>query len=157
MSKIGIFLLVFFVLELALLVSIGGAIGVVATILWFIASAFIGISLLKGNISRIREKFIHGVRNPRNVLFQEASVALVFAAIFLIVPGFFSVALGLAILLVVVFAKGLQKGFSRGHETRTTKSTRREMPLEENPSEAQNEIASFEIIPEDEENKKTKP
>ena len=151
MSKLGIFLLVFCILEISLLVSIGGALGVVLTILWFIGSAFFGMSLLRGKLSQLKEKFSQGLQNPRNILFQEASVAVLLAAVFLILPGFFTDGVALALLLLLLVKRFTQQGsLKQTTSNANPRARRREIPIDEYPTaDQEREVAKFEILPDE--------
>ena len=147
MSKLGIFLLVYCILEITLLISIGGTLGVLVTILWFVASAFIGMSLLRGKLSQLKEKLSQGLQSPRNILFQEASAVVLLAAVFLILPGFFTDGLALALLLLLTLKRLLRQGSLRGTYSRPRRESRaREVPIDENPSSKDKEMAKFEIL-----------
>jgi UPF0716 protein FxsA len=86
--------------EIAVLVAIGGEIGVLATILIIIATAFLGAILLRvqgfGILARIRSETDAG-RVPGRELVH--GVMIVIAGILLMTPGFISDALGLLLFL----------------------------------------------------------
>lgn len=86
--------------EIALFVLIGGLIGVWLTLAWVILTAALGIILLK-RASRLGaitlDRGLQALRLPLSPLAQR--VLQVLAGILLILPGFFTDALGLLLLL----------------------------------------------------------
>ncbi|MGL4235661.1 FxsA family protein [Tabrizicola sp.] len=97
-----IFLLILAVplVEIALFVTLGGAIGLWPTLAWVLVSAALGIFVLKrvavsGAVSLRQD--MREMRDPLSPLAHRA--ILVMAAVLLLLPGFFTDALGLLLLL----------------------------------------------------------
>jgi UPF0716 protein FxsA len=87
-------------IEIALFVVIGGAIGLWATLAWVVISAILGILTLRwiarlGPISFARD--VNGLRDPTSPVAARALTIL--AGVLLILPGFFTDTLGLLLLL----------------------------------------------------------
>lgn len=80
-------------IEIALFVVLGAAIGVWATLAFVFCSAAIGVAILRrgGRIGRSP--------NPNPLMHLAGSGISLFAAILLIIPGFFTSALGLLLLI----------------------------------------------------------
>jgi len=94
------------VIEIALFIQIGGAIGVGATILWVLASAVLGISVMRrqgaaamADLQRAVEEF----RDPGQPIAHGALIML--GGGLLVLPGFFTDAVG--ILLLIPFVRRL--------------------------------------------------
>jgi UPF0716 protein FxsA len=87
-------------IEIGLFVQLGGAIGLWPTLLWTIASAFIGVSVMRNaGVGTVRaiQAAMDDLRDPAR---PAADGALRLAAgILLILPGFFTDALGLLLLV----------------------------------------------------------
>lgn len=86
--------------EIGLFVTLGGAIGLWPTLAWVLISAALGLFILKrvalsGAVSLSRD--MHEMRDPLSPLAHR--VMLVMAAGLLLLPGFFTDALGLLLLL----------------------------------------------------------
>lgn len=109
---IALFGLLFFALELAVLIEVGSAIGTLMTIIWIIGSAFIGVNIMM-------RKSAHALRNAQIATAEGRSpakemieaVLIVFAGILLFIPGFVSDAIGIILLspirsLIAVTALG---------------------------------------------------
>ncbi len=97
-----VFLLILAVplLEIGLFVQLGGAIGLWPTLAWVLISAALGLMVLKqvgmaGAVSLGRD--LRDVRDPLSPLAHR--LLLVAAGVFLLLPGFFTDALGLLLLL----------------------------------------------------------
>ena len=88
------------IVEIAGFVVIGGRIGVLATILWVVLAAMLGIGLIKRHgldaLRRARDA-LRGGRNPTAELADAALVTL--AGVLLLVPGFVTDAFGLVLAL----------------------------------------------------------
>jgi UPF0716 protein FxsA len=101
--------------EIALFVTLGGSIGLWLTLAWVLLTGVIGVLILKSlSISgaiRRREEFVEGFRgqmaaDPLSPIAHQAMIGV--AAVLLILPGFFTDALGL--LLLVPFVRTLLIG-----------------------------------------------
>lgn len=91
--------------EIALFVTLGGAIGLGATLLVILGTGALGVWLLRGNGLRTAERLrreMDALRNPVGPVADGALVML--AAVLLILPGFLTDALGLLLLLPPVRA-----------------------------------------------------
>ena len=87
-------------IEIALFVVVGGAIGLWATLAWVVISAVLGVMTLRwvarlGPISFERD--VKSLRDPMSPIAGRALTIL--AGVFLILPGFFTDALGLLLLI----------------------------------------------------------
>jgi UPF0716 protein FxsA len=138
------------VIEIALFVMIGGAIGVLATLGWILLSFFAGVSILQRQARRQPIAMTQGDAFP----FLANQLLTLFAAVLLILPGFFTDFLGLMLLLppirrlmiglvsvsiVARFGKYAQRGSRAGYDAGivdadfvdvTPKSDRTYRPLE---------------------------
>lgn len=91
--------------EIALFVEIGGRIGVPATLLWVVAGAMLGVAAVRGLGARTMAATIaaiEGLRDPARPI-AEGTLGML-GAVLLILPGFLSDAVGLALLLPPVRA-----------------------------------------------------
>lgn len=91
------------VIEIILFVELGGAVGVWITLAIVALSAIGGVTLLRrGGVSTFRqvEAALNGKGDPGEEIFRGALLLL--AAIFLIIPGFFSDAVGLLLLIPAI-------------------------------------------------------
>ena len=84
------YVFIIFFIEIWLLIEIGGAIGFLGTMFWFIASAMVGIFLLKTQGFRLKSQ-LHKLMNEGESL-QDSSHELLLglAALLLIIPGYLS-------------------------------------------------------------------
>lgn len=92
--------LVWPLVEIALFVTVGGAIGLGVTLLVILGTGALGVWLLRGNGLRTAERLrreMDALRNPVGPVADGALVML--AAVLLILPGFLTDALGLLLLL----------------------------------------------------------
>ena len=96
-----LFLLVY--IEAQLFIAVANIFGVALTLLFIIATSFIGISLVRRQgmktLLQIQQKLATG-ENPANEMIQ--SVSLLFAGFLLLIPGFFTDLLGLLLMLPLV-------------------------------------------------------
>ncbi|MCW1931197.1 FxsA family protein [Pararhodobacter zhoushanensis] len=110
-------------IEIALFIAIGGQIGVGATLALILLSALLGASILRGQQARAVAMMQGGLRiEPGTFLAQGAFRA--FAGLLLILPGFLTDVLGLALLIpalqrAVVRAIGAKATVSTAHVYRT--------------------------------------
>ena len=105
--------------EIALFIAVGGQIGVAATLALILLSAIAGGSILRGQQARIAAVLQGGRRmNPGSFLAEGAFRMT--AGILLILPGFLTDAVGLALLV-----PPLQRAIVRGIGARTTVVTTR--------------------------------
>jgi len=103
--------------EIALFIWIGGAIGLLATLALIVLSAMFGISILRGQQERAMAMMQGGLRvAPGTFLAQGAFRVL--AGLLLIVPGFLTDALGLTLLIPAV-----QRALVRAIGARATVAT----------------------------------
>jgi UPF0716 protein FxsA len=110
-------------IEIALFVLIGGAIGLWLTLAWVVLSAVLGVLVLR-HVARLGPiSFDRDVRALRDPMSPVAGRALtIVGAGLLVLPGFFTDALGLLLLLppvqgmlVNVFARRLRKSDALRH------------------------------------------
>lgn len=101
--------------EIALFVTLGGALGLWLTLAWVVLTAVVGVLILKSlsmrGAIRGRREFVEGFRgrlaeDPLSPIAHQALIGV--AAGLLILPGFFTDALGL--LLLVPFVRTLLIG-----------------------------------------------
>lgn len=85
--------------EIALFVTLGAKLGLGLTLLWVLLTAVAGVLLLRGMAvrGRLREEFREGLQDPLSPLAHRALIGV--AAVLLILPGFFTDALGLILLV----------------------------------------------------------
>lgn len=88
-------------LEIALFVLIGGQIGIWATLLWVLLTAMLGVAVMRWQMAR-QAVALRDMRNPAQ-LAAAGAMGLV-GGMLLILPGFFTDALGLLMLLPPVQA-----------------------------------------------------
>jgi len=92
-------LIFLFVMELTVIIQVGGQIGALTTVFLVIATAVVGLSIIArqgmSTMQRLQLAQIEG-RSPAVEIIE--AVMLVFAAIFLLVPGFISDTLGFLLL-----------------------------------------------------------
>lgn len=113
--------------EIALFVVLGGAIGLWLTLAWVVLTAVLGLAILRwvarlGSISFARD--VQSLRDPMSPIARRALT--IAAAVLLILPGFFTDALGLLLLLPPIQALiiGLvARRVSRGGPTRQASVT----------------------------------
>jgi UPF0716 protein FxsA len=105
-------------IEIGLFVTIGGAIGLWPTLAWVVVSAALGLLVLKGiattgAVSLSRD--MHEMADPLSPLAHR--VMVVMAAGLLLLPGFFTDAIGLLLLVAPIrtlFIKLIGKKLGRG-------------------------------------------
>ena len=100
MNSLFFFIIVFPIIEILLLIKIGGLIGALNTILLIFITAMAGIFFARiQGFNTLRSGFINVYQNklPIFEIISGASIAL--AAFFLIIPGFISDALGFFLLI----------------------------------------------------------
>ena len=88
------------VIELTVLIAVGHAIGVLATIALLILASLLGAALLRREGARALRAFVEALRNrqpPHQELFDGVLIAA--AGVLIILPGFVSDVLGLLLLL----------------------------------------------------------
>lgn len=87
--------------EIGLFVTLGARLGLWLTLAWVLLTGVLGVALLKtvalDGSDRLRRGFRDGLHDPLSPLAQRALVGV--AAALLILPGFFTDALGLVLLL----------------------------------------------------------
>lgn len=87
--------------EIGLFVTLGAKLGLWLTLAWVILTGLVGVMLLKGMAlagqSTLRQGLQEGLHDPLSPLAHRALVGV--AAVLLILPGFFTDALGLVLLL----------------------------------------------------------
>ena len=92
--------------EIGLFVTLGAKVGLWLTLAWVILTGVLGVLLLKamalGGRETLRRGFQEGMHDPLSPLAQRALLGV--AAVLLILPGFFTDALGLVLLLPPVRA-----------------------------------------------------
>lgn len=88
------------IVEIALFVTVGGAIGLGWTLLVILGTGVLGVWLMRSQGLRTAERLRHEMDNLRNPIAPVADGALVLlAAALLVLPGFLTDALGLLLLL----------------------------------------------------------
>ena len=92
--------------EIGLFVTLGAQLGLWLTLAWVLLTGVLGILLLKGMAlagrERLRQGLQDGLHDPLSPLAHKALVGV--AAVLLILPGFFTDAVGLVLLLPPVRA-----------------------------------------------------
>lgn len=87
--------------EIALFVTLGAALGLWLTLAWVLLTGIAGVLMLKGLAlsggQRLREGLQEGLQDPLSPLAHKALIGL--AAVLLVLPGFFTDTLGLILLL----------------------------------------------------------
>lgn len=87
--------------EIGLFVTLGAKLGLWLTLAWVMLTGVLGVLLLKGLAlsggQRLREGLQEGLHDPLSPLAHKALMGV--AAVLLILPGFFTDALGLVLLL----------------------------------------------------------
>lgn len=95
-------LIAFPIAEIAVLIAVGGEIGVLATVAWLVLAAIGGIALIRvqgiATLFRVRTALDRG-EPPEEAMFHGA--CLVVAGLLLIVPGFLTDLLALAIIALL--------------------------------------------------------
>lgn len=123
-------------IEIALFVVVGGAIGLWPTLAWVVLSAALGVLILK-RVARLGPiSFDRDVRSLRDPLSPIAGRALtILGAGLLILPGFFTDTLGLLLLLppvqtllVSVFSRRLRQSDATRHGSMTIDGDWTEVP-----------------------------
>lgn len=103
-------------IEIVLFISIGGMIGLWPTLLIVVLTALIGASMVKNQgvqtMNRIRSSF-NGLKDPSEPLAHGAMI--LFAGALLLTPGFFTDAVGFALLVPAVRTFVFQFARSRVH------------------------------------------
>ncbi|MFN4056575.1 MAG: FxsA family protein [Roseinatronobacter sp.] len=110
-------------IEIALFVAIGGQIGVLATLLWVLASAAMGIALMRREPQRSSADIRQALAVDASPASPMAHSALrMLGALLLAAPGFLTDALGLLLLLAPVrslmLARFLPRTMTRAHPAR---------------------------------------
>lgn len=131
-------------IEIALFVVIGGAIGLWATLAWVVLSAVLGVLILK-RVARMGPiSFDRDVKSLRDPMSPIAGRALtIVAAGLLILPGFFTDTLGLLLLLppvqsllINVFSRRLRKSGTVHQASVTIEGDWAEVPAAQNDDRA---------------------
>ncbi|MEM8787036.1 MAG: FxsA family protein [Pseudomonadota bacterium] len=101
-------------IEIALFVQVGGAIGLVPTLVVVVLTALVGTVLVRGQGLAVLRDLQHALRGGGNPAPLLAHGAMILAAgITLLTPGFFTDAVGLALLLPPVRAALIRYGAAR--------------------------------------------
>lgn len=112
-------------IEIALFIWVGSAIGVGFTLLLILLSAFLGVAILRGQQARALSMMQSGLRiDPGTFLAQGAFRAV--AGILLILPGFLTDSIGLLLMI-----PGLQRAIVRGIGAKATVTTAYSQPGDE--------------------------
>lgn len=88
------------IIEIALFIQIGGAIGVWATLAWVILAAVLGVAVIRAQGAHAwseAQRSLADLRDPTRPLAH--GMMLMVAGLLLIVPGFFTDAVGLLLLI----------------------------------------------------------
>ena len=91
------YILTIFLLEIFLLISIGGALGALTTVLWIIVSAIIGINLIKLKNIKILSSNYHSIAN-NNLDY----ITTFISGFLLIIPGFLTDFIGLLLCIPLI-------------------------------------------------------
>jgi UPF0716 protein FxsA len=129
---VGLWLLLVFVgvpiLEIVLFIKVGGAIGALPTVLLIIASAVIGVAVVRRQgvsaLDRLQRSLETGA-DPTGPIVHGALILI--AGILLLVPGFFTDALGVLLLIPAVRERLIRRGAAR-FTVRATGFARRTPP-----------------------------
>ena len=102
------------IIEIALFIQVGGAIGLFPALAIVIATALAGTILLRSQgvatLSRLQSSVAEG-RNPMNPIAHGAMILV--SGVLLLTPGFFTDALGLTLLIPQVRARLIKAGAAR--------------------------------------------
>ena len=102
MNAIFLFIIAIPLIEIYLMIKVGGAIGALNTILLIFFTAITGIYFAKmAGLSAIRSGFGQLVKNEIPMYEIISGAALTFAALLLIVPGFFTDFIGFLLIIPV--------------------------------------------------------
>jgi UPF0716 protein FxsA len=115
---VGLWLLLVFVgvpiLEIVLFIKVGGAIGALPTVLLIIASAVIGVAVVRrqgmSTLDRLQRSLESG-GDPTGPIAHGALILI--AGILLLVPGFFTDAMGVLLLIPAVRERLIRRGAAR--------------------------------------------
>ena len=100
MNSLFFFIIVFPIIEILLLIKIGGLIGAFNTILLIFMTAMAGIFIARiQGFNTLRSGFINIYQNKLPIFEIISGASIAIAAFFLIIPGFISDALGFFLLI----------------------------------------------------------
>ena len=100
MNSLFFFIIVFPIIEILLLIKIGGLIGAFNTILLIFMTAMAGIFFARiQGFNTLRSGFINIYQNKLPIFEIISGASIAIAAFFLIIPGFISAALGFFLLI----------------------------------------------------------
>jgi len=100
MNSLFFFIIVFPIIEILLLIKIGGLIGAFNTILLIFLTAMAGIFFARiQGFNTLRSGFINVYQNKLPIFEIISGASIAIAAFFLIIPGFISDALGFFLLI----------------------------------------------------------
>ena len=100
MNSLFFFIIVFPIIEILLLIKIGGLIGAFNTILLIFMTAMAGIFFARiQGFNTLRSGFINIYKNKLPIFEIISGASIAIAAFFLIIPGFISDALGFFLLI----------------------------------------------------------
>ena len=100
MNSLFFFIIVFPIIEILLLIKIGGLIGAFNTILLIFITAMAGIFFARiQGFNTLRSGFINVYQNKLPIFEIISGASIAIAAFFLIIPGFISDALGFFLLI----------------------------------------------------------
>ena len=100
MNSLFFFIIVFPIIEILLLIKIGGLIGAFNTILLIFMTAMAGIFFARiQGFNTLRSGFINVYQNKLPIFEIISGASIAIAAFFLIIPGFISDALGFFLLI----------------------------------------------------------
>jgi UPF0716 protein FxsA len=109
------------IIEIALFILVGGAIGILPTLALVVLAAVVGTALVRRQgfqaLTRLQASIDRG-EDPRGQIAHAAMIML--AGVLLIIPGFFTDAIGLLLLVPPVRAFLIRKGASRATVRATT-------------------------------------
>jgi len=138
------------ILEIALFIQVGGAIGTLATIVIVVATALAGTLLLRSQGLATMTKLQNSVADGSNPMNPIAHGALILVAgVLLLTPGFFTDATGLALLIPPVRDALIKAGAARmtTHVFHGQTQQRHEPPKPDEPIDADYEVVDEDVEP----------
>ena len=105
-----ILLVAYFIIELLASIKMGITIGFAWSVIWVIATSFIGGLLLRLSPYAIMDSFNSiGFKKFNLISAQNAAISYILGAILLIIPGIFSDILGILLLLYTIYLRMFAK------------------------------------------------
>ena len=120
MNAVILFIIGIPVIEIYLIIKVGGVIGALSTILLIFFTAITGVYFAKiAGLSALRSGFDQLVKNEIPVYEIISGAALAFAALLLIIPGFLTDIVGFLLIIPITrkfFIKSISSKFNRKKE-----------------------------------------